>query len=434
MKNTEMNRPQLRKVWSWAVVVLLGTAGATGTVAVGGCGFQPALDAGIDQDASAGDTVTLTATNASTAQLSSFLWEQLSGPAVAINNAGTTQASFTAPTVDEVTELVFQVTAFSSLGSIDLPVFGDAFDLSTNINIPATDTVTVTVQPVEAAVPIASAGADQIVAEGSQVTLNATASSDPAGGQLTYLWEQIGGSSVDLVSVNTLAQPIFTAPEASGTALMEFELTVTTDSGLSAADVVTIVVTDSPVSPVAAISGESKALEGQTVTFSGVGSTDPGDEPLTFLWEQIDENFDVEFDDPSSEIISLTMPTVTLDTALMLRLTVTNRTGRSDTATFITTVQPYPTPIANAGPDQVVNELTTVTLNGSGSSDPGGGKLTFKWTVPSTALTLSSDSIESPIFTAPSTAVNETYVITLTVTNEQGDQASDTVVITIRNV
>ena len=158
------------------------------------------------------------------------------------------------------------------------------------------------------------------------------------------------------------------------------------------------------------------------------------DEPLTFLWEQIDENFDVEFDDPSSEIISLTMPTVTLDTALMLRLTVTNRTGRSDTATFITTVQPYPTPIANAGPDQVVNELTTVTLNGSGSSDPGGGKLTFKWTVPSTALTLSSDSIESPIFTAPSTTVDETYVITLTVTNEQGDQASDTVVITIRNV
>ena len=434
MKNAEIPRQRPRTVRFWAAVVLLGMAGSAELVAVGGCGFQPTLDAGIDQETSAGETVTLTATNASIAQLSSYLWEQLAGPVVAINNAGTTQATFTAPTVDEPTELVFQVMAFSSLGSIDVPVFGDAFDLSTNINIPATDTITVTVQPKQAQVPIASAGDDRIVTEGSQVTLDATGSSDPAGGQLTYFWEQIAGSSVDLASANTIAQPIFTAPEASGTSLMEFELTVTADSGLSAADVVAVVVIDSPASPVAAISGEAMVLEGTTVTFSGVGSTDPGDEPLTFLWEQIDENFEIALPDPASEIISFTLPTVTQDMALMLRLTVTNRAGRSDTATFTTTVQPYPAPIANAGPDQVVNEAATVMLNASGSSDPAGGKLTFLWTVPSASLSLSNNSIESPIFTAPAVSSDQTYTITLTVTNERGDPASETVVITIRNI
>lgn len=434
MNNVQIYRQRPRTVLSWTGAVLWAMAGSAQLVAVGGCGFQPALDAGIDQSASAGETVTLTATNASTAQLSSFLWEQLSGPAVAINNAGTTQATFTAPIVDEPTELVFQVTAFSSLGSIDVPVFGEAFDLSTNINVPAVDTITVIVQPAEAVVPVASAGNDQIVTEGSQVTLDGTRSSDLAGGRLTYFWQQIAGSSVDLASVNTVAQPIFTAPEASGTSLLEFELTVTTESGLSAADVVTVVVIDSPASPVAIISGEAKALEGATATYSGVGSTDPGDEPLTFLWEQIDENFDITLPDPASEIISFTLPTVTQDMALMLRLTVTNRTGRSDTATFTTTVQPYPAPIANAGTDQVIDEGAMVTLNASGSSDPAGGKVTFLWTVPTISLSLSSNAIEGPIFTAPAVSSDQAYTLTLTVTNEQGDPASDTVVITIRNI
>lgn len=433
MRDVQIYRQRPRRVRLWVGMVLSGMAGSAQLVAVGGCGLQPSLDAGIDQVTSAGETVTLTATNSSTAQLSSYLWEQLAGPAVTISNAGTTQATFVAPSVDEPTELVFQVIAFSSLGSIDVPVFGDAFDLSTSINIPAVDTITVTVQPTPARVPVASAGDDQIVTEGSQVTLDATGSRDPAGGPLTYSWQQIAGSSVDLASVSTLAQPMFTAPEATGTSLMEFELTVTSEGGLSAADAVTVVVIDSPTSPVAAISGEAQAREGATVTFSGVGSTDPGDEPLTFLWEQIDENFDIDIPDPASEIISFTLPTVTQDMALMIRLTVTNRTGRSDRATFTTTVQPYPTPIADAGPDQVVDEGATVTLDASGSSDPGGGKLTFLWTVPEASLAPTNVSIESPLFTAPAVSSDQTYTITLTVTNEQGDPASDTVVITIRN-
>ena len=77
----------------------------------GGCGLEPTVDAGIDRTVVEGETVTLTAVNGSAATLSNFLWEQIEGPLVVISGAETTQATFTAPNVNEPTELAFQVTA-----------------------------------------------------------------------------------------------------------------------------------------------------------------------------------------------------------------------------------------------------------------------------------------------------------------------------------
>src|SRR5690349_12742235 len=39
------------------------------------------------------------------------------------------------------------------------------------------------------------------------------------------------------------------------------------------------------------------------------------------------------------------------------------------------------TPVANAGADQTVTAGSTITLNGSGSSDVDGNPLTFAWTL-----------------------------------------------------
>ncbi len=87
--------------------------------------------------------------------------------------------------------------------------------------------------------PVANAGADQTVAVNVQVTLDGSASYDPGGSSLTYSWKQTAGTNVTLSGATT-ARPTFKSP--TGNADLEFELTVTNRSSLTATDRVAVLV------------------------------------------------------------------------------------------------------------------------------------------------------------------------------------------------
>ena len=90
-------------------------------------------------------------------------------------------------------------------------------------------------------------------------------------------------------------------------------------------------------------------------------------------------------------------------------------------------------PSINAGPDQTVQEGSTVTLNGT-ASDQDGDQLTYSWSHDS-ALDISlanADSL-SPAFTAPQVSANTTVTFTLTA-DDGTDTHSDTVTVTILDV
>ncbi len=395
----------------------------------GGCGLEPKVDAGIDQTVVEGDTVTLTAVNSSTATLSNFLWEQIDGPLIIISGAESTQATFTAPSVQVQTELVFRVTAFASLGTLSFPVIPDSFDLSADLNVPATDTVTITVEPIPE--PDVDAGDDLAANTGETVVLGEDTEVNLDGVLAAYTWTQVSGPEVELLDADTPTAS-FTVPAVSEATTLVFRVTVETIDGVSASDTLSVTI-DLGALPTALVTASAAAYEGQTVTFSGVASSDPDGGTLTYAWVQLDDNFTITLEDPTSEIVSFTAPTVTKDTALTLQLTVTTERGGSASALQTMTIQPYPLPIANAGEDQVVAEGDAVTLDGSGSVDPAGGKLTLSWSASSPTLALSNTVIEKPAFSAPAVSTNTGYTITLTVTNEQGDQATDTVGITVLN-
>lgn len=91
-------------------------------------------------------------------------------------------------------------------------------------------------------------------------------------------------------------------------------------------------------------------------------------------------------------------------------------------------------PSASAGTDQSVNENTEVTLIGSGT-DPDGTIASYSWTQTSgESVTLQNADSSSATFQAPEVMTDEQLIFELTVTDDDGASATDSVQITILNV
>src|SRR4029077_7492203 len=152
----------------------------------------------------------------------------------------------------------------------------------------STDTVDVTVRNINHA-PVADAGGDQVVNEGSLVTLSGELSFDNDSDPLGFLWTQTSGTPV-VLSAGDTAHPTFTAPMLAGgtgsVAILTFALAVS-DGGLSSTAEVRVTVEQVNHAP-SADDGEPRTVaSGTLVTLDASASFDPDGDPLTFLWTQI---------------------------------------------------------------------------------------------------------------------------------------------------
>ncbi len=117
-----------------------------------------------------------------------------------------------------------------------------------------------------------------------------------------------------------------------------------------------------------------------------------------------------------------------------LTLTVTDNDGATSTDSMIVTVTVAPIPnnppVSDAGANQSVPTGTTVTLDGSGSSDEDGDQLTYVWSITSkpdgSTAELSSVSVVSPTFVAD---IDGTYTIQLIVSDGVLSSALDAVTV-----
>lgn len=108
--------------------------------------------------------------------------------------------------------------------------------------------------------PIADAGASFTVNPSAVVILDGNASVDPDGGLITYVWKQISGETIDLLSSRT-ANPSFSSKTTGGPYI--FMLTVKDERGASSTDLITVAVENLPaasLAPVAIVSASPAPL------------------------------------------------------------------------------------------------------------------------------------------------------------------------------
>ena len=283
--------------------------------------------------------------------------------------------------------------------------------------------------------PLANAGPDQSVPEGTLVTLDGTGST---GGSLSYIWTQVSGPTAALGGA-TSAHPTFSAPPvppAGGTVTFELVVCEGTSSNCSDPDTVNVHITNINQPPVADAGPDQTVQEGSPVLLDGTASYDPDVESLTYQWTQLFGPA-VTLLGGNTMLPTFVAPSVGAGGAtIVFDLTVTdphNLTGPDSVSIHVTNLNQIP--VANAGPDQTVNENTAVTLNGTLSADPDLDALQFTWTQTAGPLvTLTGGTTASPTFTAPAVgAGGMMFTFRLAVSDGQASSAADTVNILVQD-
>ena len=379
----------------------------------------PIADAGPDQSVESGVVVSLKGSNSIDLDdgIASFKWEQISDlPVELVVEPGEPDATFVAPEVDSNGEsLTFEITVtdYSGLRSTDTCIVNVSWD-----NIP----------------PVSDSGAEQTVSEETTVTLDGSKDSDADDGIASYLWEQINGIPIGL-SDPTAVRPSFISPDVGPDgSTLKFQLTVTDNGGLKSTDTCIVNVSWDNIPPVSDSGAEQTVSEETTVTLDGSKASDADDGIASYLWEQMN-GLPISLSDQTAVRPSFISPDVGPDgSTLKFQLTVTDNGGLRSTDTCIVNVSWVNIPpVSDSGPEQTVDEGTTVTLDGSKSSDTDDGIALHLWKqVSGIPVTLSDTTAIQSTFTAPQ-GITETESLEFNLTVEDGGglQSSDSCVVSV---
>jgi hypothetical protein len=303
----------------------------------------------------------------------------------------------------------------------------------TDINITATEGMQwleVTYEAPENDPPVADAGTDQTIQlPVSQVTVNGSGSTDADGTITTYAWTKISGpSTFTITSPSSVSTTITGLVEGT----YVFRLTVTDNDGGTDTDDITIVVQPVNVAPTAvAGADQSITLPTDNVSVNGSSSSDPDGTIVSYAWEKVSGPVVYTITNPGSASTTITG---LIAGVYVFRLTVTDDDGATGTDDVQITVNDEPgnvSPVAVAGADQAITlPVNFVTVNGSASSDPDGTITAYLWSKVSGPSTYTITSPATAITTITG-LVAGTYVFHLTVTDNDGAEHGDDIVITV---
>ncbi|PSL20356.1 PKD domain-containing protein [Chitinophaga ginsengisoli] len=389
-----------------------------GTAAPGNGNTTPVANAGKDITITLPtNTVTLNASASSDADgsISKYAWKKLSGPtAGTITNAAVATTSVTGLTAGTY---IFTLTVTDNKAATDM------------------DSIIVKVNPAVAnKIPVANAGTNtSITLPVNTVALDGSASTDADGKITQYAWKKVSGPAAGTFTSSTLAK---TTATGLVTGTYVFSLTVTDDDKATATANVTVTV--NPVArpnqaPVAnAGTMQSITLPTNRVTLDGAASKDADGKIVKYAWKQIAGPITVNI---TNATLASTTVTGFVGGTYTFALTVTDDDNATATANVVVRVNlaPNVAPVANAGPDQTITLPTsTVNLNGSASTDADGSIVKYAWNKLSGPA--GGTFTQSGVAVTSATGLVEgTYLLTLTVTDNDNVTDVDTVKVVVKS-
>ncbi|MBS1148515.1 MAG: chitinase [Myxococcaceae bacterium] len=281
--------------------------------------------------------------------------------------------------------------------------------------------------------PIADPGQPQLVGVGRSVTLSGARSSDPDGDLLSFAWVLVArpAGSTALLEAASSSAPHFVADRPG---VFVAQLVVWDGQAVSLPSVVVITAESGLVNaaPLARAGADQAVSVGATVALDGSASTDLEGSPLTFRWVLSGRpgGSSAALDNPSAA-----RPKFLADRAGTYLVSLVVNDGLVDSAPSNLTVTASGIanlpPSANAGPNRSVAAGTTVTLDGSASSDPNGDSLTYQWSLtgrPTGSLAaLSSPTALKPTFVAD---LAGSFQVSLVVNDGKASSAASAMTVT----
>lgn len=340
----------------------------------------------------------------------STVWAQVSGP---------TTATIGSPNL--------LTTLFSNLMAGSYVFRLTATD---NSGLSSSAQVTIQVNPEPPKIPpTANAGPDRTITEPDNSIVLTGTTSDTDGTIVSRLWQQVSGpNTATLSGQTTLSVSISNLIVGSYT----FSLTATDNDGLTGSDVAVVsVLAAPPNAPPNANAGADQTitLPQNSVSLSGSG-TDTDGTIVSYAWSQVSGPGTATFT-PTNQ--AATVVSNLAQGVYTLLLTVTDDKGAQGTDLVLITVLPVPPnnpPTANAGTDiSITLPQNSTTLNGSGT-DTDGTITSYQW-VQTSGPNIANMVSPSSASTAINTLVEGNYLFTLTVTDDDGSQASDQVLVSV---
>ncbi len=374
----------------------------------------PTADAGPDQVVSQNVFVNLvgSGTDPEGTKLK-FQWSKVSGIDVILYQRSTDEVYFVSPYIEGTSEdLVFQLKVTDADGNFD------------------TDEVTVTVSK-QNHPPNANAGPDRKIFSESDTVITGIGV-DPDGDEITYNWKQVSGDLIEFDETQAIIsfKAPYVAPGDTKRIILQFKVTDTQDQ--SDTDRLTLIIVPENNKP-SVDAGPDQTLNENTVGSVFCTAFDIEGDELIFNWTSSDSELVVH--NPSNPGTTFTSPNVVESMQVELTCNVSDGSLTASDSLIVTVQNTLTLPIiANAGPDQIVNENVGVTLDGSNSLDPENQEISYLWTqISGESIVIDSETSNVASFMSPTVANNEVKVLEfeLKVFDNYGRESVDTVIITV---